>query len=239
MFSREISLIGKDKLRKLNRTHLVIVGVGGVGGFTAELLCRAGFANITLIDGDRVEKSNINRQIVASFDTIGHYKVDVLKDRLRSINPHVKVTVINKFIDKNNIKLIKKNSYVIDCIDDIENKVVLIEYCKKNDINIISALGAGNRISIPEFEVLDIFDTYNDRLARVLRKKLKDVNIDSLTCVMSKDKPIKKEGEVGSISYYPNAMSCVLASYVVNDIIKENNGRISKGNIHKKQQSKG
>lgn len=171
--SRTEILIGKEPLDKLRNSNIAIVGIGGVGSFCAEALARTGINNITLIDMDTVDITNINRQLIADTTTVGKLKVDVMKERILKINPNANVTTFQVFLDKNNIpSLIYKNhDYVIDCIDNVNSKVALIEYCYKENIEIISALGTGNKLDPTKFEVTDIFKTSICPLARIIRKK--------------------------------------------------------------------
>lgn len=219
--SRTESLLGVDKLKKLKNAHITVVGCGGVGGYATVFLARAGVENFTLIDFDKITSSNINRQIIAFENTVGKSKVDELKKMVVAINSKAKVKAIEAKANKTNLaSLIKDTDIVIDAIDIVEDKLALILYCKENNIKIISAMGAGNRYDEPNFFVTDIFKTQNDGLAKVIRKKLRENNIDSLTVVACNSKPQKVEGVVGSISYYPAVSGAVIASAVINKIIK-------------------
>ena len=195
MFKRTELLIGKNNLNKLKNT----------------------------IDFDKVELSNKNRQIIALNSTMGKQKVDVLKDRLLDINENAKVIAINERFNEgllNKLDLTKFD-YVIDAIDDVRNKVLLIKECFNKNIFCISAMGAGNRYDIPNFKVSDIFKTYNDGLAKVLRKKLKDEGVTKHKVVFSESKPAKIDRAVGSVAYYPPASASVLVGYIINDIISK------------------
>jgi len=175
-------LIGKENLNKLKNSNVAIFGVGGVGGYVTEMLVRAGIENITIIDFDNVDKSNLNRQIIALNSTIGQPKVEVMKNRILDINPNCNVNAINcRYTKENSETLLNQNyDYVIDAIDSVNDKINLIVECKKKELPIISAMGAGNRIGIPNFKITDISKTYNDGLAKVVRKKLKTENISKL-----------------------------------------------------------
>ncbi len=215
-------LIGKEGLQKLNNSHVAIFGVGGVGGYTCEMIARAGVGEITIIDFDVVSKSNINRQIIALNSTVGKLKVDVLKERLLDINPDLKVNALPIRFSEDTINDVfsLKFDYVVDAIDIVTNKITLIKTCHEKGINIISAMGAGNRCDIPEFQVADIYKTYNDGLAKVMRKKLRELGINKHKVVFTKSLPVPGAEVVGSISYYPSMCGCVLASYVINELIK-------------------
>ena len=223
IFDRTKKLIGIDNFNKLQNANVVVVGVGGVGGFTAEFLVRAGVGNITIIDYDKIDITNINRQIIATTKNIGKFKVDELKLRLLYINPNLNINAINSRLCKDNInKLIPTNTnYIIDCIDDIPNKVELICYAKDNNYNIISSMGVGNRYKLTTYQVTDIYKTEQDKLAKVLRKKLKYRAIKSLDVVSSKDKPENIDGCISSISYLPPMCASVLAGFVVNRLIND------------------
>lgn len=221
MFRRTELLLG-DKIKKLHNSNIIIFGVGGVGGYVAEMLVRSGVGKLTIVDFDKVDISNKNRQIIALDSTIGKNKVDVLKDRLYDINPECIVTAINdKLLPQNidNFEL-RTFNYIIDCIDMVTSKISLIEYAYKHNLNIISAMGAGNRSSLPEFVVGDIFDTYNDGLAKVLRSKLRKLGIKKHKVVFSKNTSEYKGDTIGSIAYYPAMCGCMLSAEVINDLIK-------------------
>lgn len=219
--SRTEILIGNENIDKIARKHITIVGVGGVGGYVAVMLVRAGIEKIKLIDFDTVSSSNINRQVVAEIDTIGRVKVEVLKEKLLKINDKIEIEVIKERICEDNIcKLIKNTDIVVDAIDSVKDKISLIIYCKKNNINIISAMGAGNRYDIPNFYLTDIYKTHDDGLAKVIRKKLRENNINKLDVVTTDSKPIKCGNVIGSISYYPAVCGCTLSAVVINKIIK-------------------
>ena len=221
--SRTLLLLGKKNIDKISKSHLTIVGTGGVGGYVALFLTRAGISKFTLVDFDKISSSNINRQAVAFVDTIGFYKVDVLKDMILKINPEAKVETVNERLSKENVaQLIKKQTFVVDAIDSVKDKVALICYCKDNDIDIISAMGAGNRYDIPNFTIVDIEKTHDDGLAKVIRKHLKANGIKGLNVAISYSKPQKFDRIIGSISYYPPACASVIASYVINKIIVNN-----------------
>lgn len=221
--SRTENLIGKDNVNLLASKHITVVGVGGVGGYSATMLVRAGIEKMTIIDFDVVSPSNLNRQIIAYESTIGKSKVEVLKSMLLEINKNATIEAINDKLTKENVeKLIANTDLVIDAIDSVPDKVALIAYCKQKGIKILSAMGAGNRYGIPKFEVTDIFKTHDDGLARVLRKKLKDEGITSLD-VVSSNMPVdqkSEKGNVGSISYYPAMCGCTIAGEIVNKILR-------------------
>ncbi|MBQ7880434.1 MAG: ThiF family adenylyltransferase, partial [Clostridia bacterium] len=202
---------------KIKQANILLIGVGGVGGAVAHMLVRAGITNLTIMDFDTVSQSNINRQFVAFQSTIGKYKVDVLASQLKDINPDINLTALNqKFDSTNNIDL-TGYTMIIDCIDDIKAKQHLISKC--SELNLLCSMGAGNRYADnPHFEVVDIFKTQNDALAKLLRKYCKEQGIKHLKVCYTPSLAIKSS-PVGSISYYPVAMACSIAHYVINTLI--------------------
>ena len=224
MFDRTELLIGKENLEKLNNANILVVGVGGVGGYVCEFLVRTGIQNLTIVDFDTVEVSNKNRQIIALDSTLHSTKVDVLATRLKDINKNLKLAVFDKKLDEELLKNIdlRQYDYVVDAIDDVPNKVKLIKNCYQLNVPTISAMGAGNRFDIPNFVVEDLYKTSNDGLAKVLRKKLREEEVLKHTVVYSKSAPINCGRVIGSISYYPPACASVLTAYVVNEILKRN-----------------
>lgn len=218
--SRTELLLGKENIEKISKSHVTIVGTGGVGGYVALFLARAGISKFTIIDFDKITPSNINRQAVAFTDTIGLDKVKILKDMILKINPDAQIDAVNeRLCEENVVKLVKNDTFVVDAIDSVKDKVALICYCKKNNINIISAMGAGNRFDSPIFTVVDIEKTHDDGLAKAIRKRLRELGIKGLDVAISYSKPQKFDKIIGSISYYPPACACVIASYVINKII--------------------
>lgn len=222
---RTEKLIGCDAQNSLNRSHVAVIGVGGVGGYCAYLLARAGIGEITLVDFDKVDITNINRQIVADTTTIGRSKVDVMKEIILKINPLCKVHAHDKKVCAENLHMLFacKYDYVIDAIDNVENKVDLIDFCCRNDIKIVSAMGAGNRLEIPQFAITDIYKTENDGLAKIMRKKLRERGIKKLDVASTKQSAIKSQGAVGSISYFPAMCGCVISAFVINKILNDFN----------------
>lgn len=221
---RTKALIGEIGIEKLSKSHVCVVGIGGVGGYVCAMLVRAGIENLTIIDFDKVDETNINRQFVANVDTVGKLKTEVMQEMLLKINPKCKINVYNERFNKDFAeKHFNENfDYVVDAIDSVQDKLDLICYCKAHNINIISAMGAGNRKNIPHFEVMDVYKTFNDGLAKVMRKKLRESEIESLDVVTSIDKA-EKIGEkvVGSISYYPAMCGCVLSAFVINKLLEK------------------
>ncbi len=233
--SRTILLLGEDKFMKLQNSHVLIVGLGGVGGYAAEQLARAGIGRLSLIDADVVSESNLNRQIIALNSTIGKDKIYVLSERLKDINSEIIVEAQKVFISAENInEIIKVNSfdYVIDAIDTLQPKVELIKACLKYKIPIISSMGAGGRRNPEKVHVSDIKKTYNCGLARKLRKKLHRAGIrtgfkavfsseqldkDSLVIEESRN----KKSNSGTISYMPSIFGIYCSSVVLNGLVEQ------------------
>ena len=173
------------------------------------------------IDFDKVDITNINRQIIALHSTVGQNKVDVLKARLLDINSSCNVTAIYDRYTKDSTILDSKFDYVIDCIDSVSDKIDLIKKSYDLGLKIISAMGAGNRCDVPEFQVADISKTYNDELAKVVRKKLRDLGINHHKVVFTSSLKIDHDGNnIGSIAYYPAMCGCVISAYVINELLR-------------------
>lgn len=218
---RTVALIGEESYHKLKNSDILIVGVGGVGGFAAEFLARAGVGRLTLVDGDVVENTNLNRQIIATTETLGKPKVNALKERLEKINPQIEISpLFCRFNDGTKEDIFKKRySFAVDAIDSVADKTELVCTAKSKGVPIVCAMGAGNRFDVPCFEVRDIFKTENDGLAKAMRKKLRIREIKDVPCVCAKSNSRRVEGVIGSISYYPAACASVVAAYVVNKLI--------------------
>ena len=223
MFERLELLIGKDNVIKLNNTRVLVIGLGGVGGILTETLVRNGIENITIIDNDKIDITNKNRQIIALDSTIGKNKTEVLKERLLDINSKCNIEIITDFIDKNNIDLLFKNpvDYVIDACDTVSTKILLIEECLKRNIKVISSMGMGKKLDISKLKIMDIRKTSYDKLAKVVRKKLKDDGINEKVMVLSSDEePIDTKDNIGSYSPLTSSAGLLIADYVIKDIIK-------------------
>lgn len=220
IFEREEIVIGSANLEKLKNASVCVFGVGGVGGFCVEALARAGVGNIDVVDNDIVVPSNLNRQIIATKDSLGFNKVDVIESRIKSINENCIVSKFNLFYEPNMDFDFKKYDYVIDCIDSLKSKIDIIDKCKKNNIKIISSMGMGNKINPLDIEVSDIYKTSVDPIAKILRRELKIRHINSLKVVYSKEAPLKMidTKTTGSVSFVPSVAGLVLASEVIKDI---------------------
>lgn len=222
MFSRTVRVIGEENLKKIKNSKIAILGVGGVGGYVVEMFTRLGVENLTLVDFDKVDISNFNRQLIATSETINLFKTEAFEKRIKSINKNCNVKVKNVKISKENIDeiLTEKYDYVIDAIDDLKAKVEVAKFCKENNLKLISSMGTGNRYKFPNFEVSDISKTSYDKLAKKLRKMLKDEGVEKLTVVYTKE-PVEPTGNLGSIVYYPLMCAGVITSYVTNEILKK------------------
>lgn len=223
--SRLEKIVSKDNISKIKDTTVLILGIGGVGGHAVEAIARTGINTIIIIDNDIVEPSNLNRQLVALNSTIGMKKVDVMKKRILDINPDCNVTSLDLFIDKNNIEQIfqYKIDYVIDAIDTITTKKLVIKECLNRKIKFISSMGTGNRFDPSKLEIIDIRKTSYDPIAKIIRKMVKDERIkDKIKVVCSREIPIKiSDYTPGSNSFVPSTAGLLCASYVINDIIKK------------------
>ena len=214
IYQRTKLLLGED-IEKIKKTKICICGIGGVGSFSLEALARAGVGNIIIVDKDIVDITNINRQLIATVDNVGKPKTDIALKRIKDINPNINVVSIQEYIDEINIcKYVTDDcDYVIDAIDSIESKIAL---------KIISCMGMGNRLEPLKIKVEDIYKTEMCPLAKIIRKRLKQENIDNLKVVYSTEQPIKTNSKtLGSISYVPAVAGLVMASEVVKDIIEK------------------
>ena len=217
-------LYGSQVVQKIKEQHVLIAGLGGVGSYSAEALARAFVGKLTLIDFDRYDITNLNRQLYATHHTVGQLKVDVVKEGLLAINPDLHISTFSDKVSTETLPLFFKNpiNYVVDAIDDIEGKVALIAYCHQHHIPIISAMGTGFRKNPQGFRIIDIYETSYCPLAKKLRKALKDKGISYHPVVFSTETPSKRiPGEsIGSNSFVPASAGLLLASYVIDHIEK-------------------
>ena len=223
MFDRTISLIGEEKYQKLKKSNILVLGIGGVGGYAIEALIRSGIENITIVDFDKIDKSNINRQLIALTNNIGHDKTEEWKKRILSINPNVKVSIINEKINSDNIHLLFNNKYdfVIDACDTVIVKKSLIKECKNRNINLITVCGMGKKLNPTLVKICDIRETNYDPLAKSLRKYIKEENIKGkVMCVFSEEKPITNDSKiVSSMMMVPSVAGILSAYYCIDKII--------------------
>ena len=228
-FSRTQLILGVEAMEKLKNAKVAIFGIGGVGGYVCEALARSGVGHFVLVDSDTVAITNINRQIIATLDTIGRHKCDVMKERILSINPNAIVELRDCFfLPENQDEFdFTKYDYVVDAVDTVTAKIAIVMKAKENNIPIISAMGAGNKLNPAMLEVSDIFKTSVDPLAKVMRIELKKRHINKLKVVYSKELPIKPSESIeesnkreipGSNAFVPTTMGLIIASEVVKDL---------------------
>ncbi len=223
MFDRTINLIGLDNYQKIKSSNVLILGIGGVGGYAIEVLVRSGVEKMTIVDYDRIDISNINRQIIALSNNINSTKVDAWKKRILAINPNAKVNIINEKVSHNNIELLfnDKYDYIIDACDTISVKKRLIKECKERNINLITICGMGKKINPALVKICDLKDTSYDPLARELRKYVKKECIKGkIPCVFSSEKPISSNNEtVASMAMVPSVAGVLAAYYCIDKMI--------------------
>lgn len=229
--TRTSFLVGDDGIEKLNNSNVIVFGVGGVGSFTVEALARAGVGNLTIVDFDDVDITNINRQIPALHSTVGKYKVDVMEERILDINPNINIKKIRSLYNKDTSAeiLTERYDYVVDAIDMVSSKIHLIETCEKKGLKIISSMGMGNKLDPTKIVVTDIHKTSTCPLAKVMRKELRDRGIKKLKVVYSTEQPIELKKKVmngrkvtpGSVSFVPSVAGLIIASVIVNELLEQ------------------
>ena len=243
-FARFSMMVGEDGIDKLRNSRVIVFGVGGVGSYTVEALARSGVGHITMVDFDEISESNINRQLHSLRSTIGKSKIDVMKDRILDINPDCKVELVRRLVYDDVDEVLGNNIYdfVVDAIDVIGSKINLIEYCVKNEINIISSMGFGNKMHPEMVEIAKIKNTSVCPMARTIRSILKKKGITNVPAVFSKEIPVKpnkselfkeemptefrennkipRKTTPGSNSFVPGTAGLVLASYVVRKLLE-------------------
>ena len=227
--AREELLIGKDNIDKLKNATVAVFGCGGVGSYVVEALARAGIGNFVLVDKDVVDVTNINRQLVADFSTIGRDKVEVEKERILRVNPDAKVEIYKEFYcEENKDKLIREDyTYIVDAIDSVSSKLSLIITAHEKNVKIISAMGMGNKLDPTQIEISDIRQTSVCPLAKTIRKQLRANRINHLNVVYSRelpnrfDKSEEHRRTTASISFVPSVGGLIIASQIVRDLIDE------------------
>ena len=223
-------LLGEEKMERLRGAHVLVVGLGGVGAYAAEMICRAGVGRMTIVDADTVQPSNINRQLPATFSTIGQKKAEVLEARYKEINPELELTVLPVFLKDENIpELLDASSYdfVIDAIDTLSPKCHLIAEALRRRIKIVSSMGAGAKSDITQIRFADISDTYHCGLSKAVRKRLQKMGVkrklpvvfsteqaDPHAVLLTEDE-MNKKSTCGTVSYMPAVFGCYLAEYVI------------------------
>lgn len=221
MFERVISLIGKEKFKKLESIKVLIVGCGGVGGYALETLVRTGITNIDIIDFDVIDITNLNRQIITNKENIGIKKVLAAKNRVLSINPNLNINTYEIFLDKDNIDDILKNNYdyIIDACDNVDTKIELIKRSVNNNYKLISSMGTAKKMDPTKLSITTLDKTNYDKLAKVIRKKVKDLKINKKTNVVSSTEEVIKCDTLGSFMMVPATAGILCAKYVIDDVI--------------------
>lgn len=223
MFEREELLIGKDNLLKLKDKTVLVIGVGGVGGYVLESLGRCGIGHLMICDYDTVDLTNLNRQIIALHSNIGRKKVDCFKERLLDINPLCLIDIYDLFYDEANKDIFfdKKIDYIIDCCDSLKSKMIIIEEAIKRNIPIISSMGTGNKLHPEKFKITKLKKTSYDPLAKKLRYMLKDnKRALEIPVLYSDEESIKGLDKIGTIAFVPSVAGLLISSYVILDLIK-------------------
>lgn len=232
---RTIQLLGEERFSRLQNANVLVAGMGGVGSMAAEMICRSGVGKMTIIDGDIVQPGNINRQLPATHSSLNQKKAIVMGERLMDINPGLELTVLNEFIREERIPEVLETSYdyVVDAIDTLSPKIYLIYHTMRRGLRLASSMGSGGKMDPAQIAVTDFGDTYNCRLAYVLRKKLRKLDVHGgfkvvfSTEQVSREVVIPVEGEpnkkstVGTSSFIPAIFGCTLASIVIRDLIGE------------------
>lgn len=221
-FSRTAQLLGNENVENLFDKHVIVFGVGGVGGYVVEALARSGIGKISIVDNDVVNESNINRQIIALHSTIGKQKVEVLKNRILGINPECKVFVYNQFFlpENSNDFDFSIYDYVVDAVDTVTAKIEIIKKSKESNVPVISSMGTGNKLNPMGFKVSDISKTKVCPLARVMRNELKKRGISKVKCVYSEELPVIQAQTPASIAFVPSVAGLLIASEVIKDLMK-------------------
>ena len=223
MFERVISFVGNDNFKKIKEKTVLVVGLGGVGGYAVESLVRSGINNIILIDFDKIDESNLNRQIITNRNNIGEYKTNVMKERILSINPECNVSLHSIFLDKDTISILDNSQiyYIVDACDSVQAKKLLIDYSLNKDIKLISSMGTANKIDPTKLSITDIRKTSYDPLAKILRKYVigKKTN-KKVMVVSSTEQPIRTD-VLSSLMFVPASAGILCAKYIISDIINK------------------
>lgn len=226
-------LLGADRMEYLSHCHVLVVGLGGVGAYAAEQICRAGIGHMTIVDADTVNESNINRQLPALHSTVGMQKTEVVGQRLLDINPRLKLTILNEFLrDERTDEVLSSQKYdfIVDAIDSLSPKVYLLAYANKHDIPIVSSMGAGAKLDPSQVKIADISKSYNCTLARAVRKRLHHLGVNKgipvvfstefadPNAIVEVENEQCKRTTTGTVAYMPAIFGCYLASYVIRNI---------------------
>lgn len=221
--TRTESLIGAEAVEWLSQARIIVFGIGGVGSFVAEALARAGVGSLAIVDNDTINVTNINRQLIALHSTLGRKKVDVMAERLYDINPTITVQKFDIYYDKETADKIDlgQYDYIVDAIDKVTSKLLIIERAQALKVPIISSMGTGNKLNPSFFEIADIHSTSVCPLARIMRTELKKRGIEKLKVLYSREEPVKKNRVPASISFVPGSAGLLLASEVIKDLVGE------------------
>ena len=221
VYQRTEQILGKENLEILQKANLCIIGIGGVGSYTIEALARTGIGNITIIDKDIIDATNINRQLIATKNNIGNIKVEEAKIRIQQINPNVNVNSICDKINEDNITkyITEEYDYIIDAIDDVSGKIDIIKRCKEINIPVISCMGTANKLDPMKLKIADISKTEMCPLAKAVRKKLKEQGITKVKVVFSTEQPKKDKDVLGSLAYVTGTAGLIIAAEVVKDLM--------------------
>ena len=223
IYTRTEAMLGADAVERLRAARVAVIGVGGVGGFAAEALARAGVGHIVVLDADRVVRSNLNRQIIATEKTVGMLKTDATKQRIVDINPEIEIKTLPIFYDESTADELDLSEldYVLDCIDSTKSKLLLIEKSVAAGTPVISSMGAGNKLDPTRFRVVDISKTHTDPLAKVIRVELKKRGISHLKTVWSDEPPVRVGSRTpASVSFVPSVVGLIMAGEVIKDIAR-------------------
>jgi tRNA A37 threonylcarbamoyladenosine dehydratase len=216
-YSRTVKMTGEDGLARLRASSIIVIGNGGVGSYAAEAIVRAGVGHVTFMDGDAAAPSNLNRQLVALTSTLGRNKAEIMAERARDIDPDTEVTALPRFYREDDDLDLTQYDWIIDAIDDVNAKTALICRAQELGVNIISAMGAAGKTGT-DFKAADLAKTSVCPLARVMRKRLKEKGIEHLPVVYSEEKPVPRDGDLGTLSYVPGSAGLTLAGYVIRAI---------------------
>ena len=221
MFERVISLIGLENLDKIKKTSVLVVGLGGVGGYAVEALSRSGIGTLIIVDYDKIDESNLNRQIITNQGNIGKDKVGEAKKRILAINPNCEVLTEEIFLSQENIDILDKYKidYIVDACDSVKTKKLLIDYSIEKDIKLISSMGTANKLDPTKLTICDIRKTSYDPLAKILRKYVVDKKTNKKIMVVSSTEQLIRKDILSSMVFVPSASGILCANYVIRDII--------------------
>lgn len=222
--TERLELLVGEKIKDIKNIHVLVLGLGGVGGYALESIVRCGIKEVTIIDDDKVDITNLNRQIIATNKTIGMYKTDAFSERLKDINPNLIIHKITKYITSDNLVSVLPCDvdYIIDCCDSIKTKEALISYCTNNNIKLISSMGTGNKLHPEKLKIMKLKDTSYDPIAKRLRKYVREQNItkDIYVICSDEEKVVSNATTIPSNSFVPAVAGLLCTSYIINDIIK-------------------